>query len=221
VPTASQDARSPAGSWTCVFRSARGRYAGRCIEQRVVHSDLYECLIDEGAPDSGQGVVFSAYVNGSHTSGSEYPRTELREYTSKGEPASWSNTVCTHTLTVRHAYTHLPEKRPEIVGAQILSGGGEVLQVRLNNPNIVVYGPGGNPVIEPKYTLGTAVTVEVVAANGGIQVSLDGEVKYKIAHSGSGWYFKTGAYVQSNLNYDDPSQYGEVLVYNVTVAHTN
>jgi len=169
---------------------------------------------------SGSSVIFFAFVNGSHTSGSEYPRTELREYLG-GQPASWSNTKGSHTLTVKHAYTHLPAKRPEIVGAQILSDSGPVMQVRLNNPDIEVYGPDGNVKIVPNYVLGTTVTTTVIAADGLIQVLYNGEAKWKVSHSGTGWYFKTGAYVQSNLNYDAPSEYGEVTVYDVTVVHTS
>jgi len=168
---------------------------------------------------SGSTVVFCAYVNGTHTSGSEYPRSELREMNGTSG-ASWSNTHGTHTLTVKHAYTHLPDKRPEVVGAQILSDSGPVLQVRLNDPTIVVYGPDGNPKIVPNYVLGTVFTTQIVASNGQISVAYNGDVLYKVSYSGSGWYFKTGAYVQSNLNYDDPSQYGQVEVYSVSVVHS-
>jgi len=170
---------------------------------------------------SGDSVVFLAYVNGSHTSGSEYPRTELSERGPTGCAASWSNTEGTHTMTIKQAYTHLPAKRPEAVGAQILSKNGDILQVRLNNARIVVYGPGGNPVIVPTYTLGTVFTVEIVAANGQIKVYYEGELKYSIDHSGSGWYFKTGAYVQSNLQYDVATEYGQVNIYSVKVTHTD
>jgi hypothetical protein len=171
------------------------------------------------SPD-GSYVVFSAFVNGSHTSGSEYPRSELREMNGSAD-ASWSNTVGKHVMTVKHAYTHLPAKRPEVVGAQILSSSGPVLQVRLNNPNIVVYGPEGNPKIVPNYVLGTIFTVQVEASDGQLRVYYNGDLKYNLTHSATECYFKTGAYVQSNLDYDAPTEYGEVQVYGVTVTHSD
>eukprot|EP01103_Thecamoeba_quadrilineata_P019735 TRINITY_DN812_c0_g1_i1.p1 TRINITY_DN812_c0_g1~~TRINITY_DN812_c0_g1_i1.p1 ORF type:complete len:227 (+),score=40.06 TRINITY_DN812_c0_g1_i1:11-691(+) len=165
---------------------------------------------------NGTGVVFLAYVNGTHTSGSEYPRTEL------AESATWSNAngQGTHTLTVKEAYIHLPKNRPEVVGAQILSSSGAICQVRLNDNNIVVYGPSGNPTIVPNYVLGTVFTLEIVAANGQIQIYYNGNLKIAYNKSGSGWYFKSGAYVQSNLTYDSPSQYGQVDIYAVQIQHS-
>eukprot|EP00026_Physarum_polycephalum_P013013 Phypoly_transcript_13370.p1 GENE.Phypoly_transcript_13370~~Phypoly_transcript_13370.p1 ORF type:complete len:142 (+),score=21.61 Phypoly_transcript_13370:605-1030(+) len=134
--------------------------------------------------------------------------------------ASWSNTDGTHTLTVTQAYLHVPQKRPEIVGAQILSDSGVAIQVRLNTPNIVVYGPNGDkPVIDSNYQLGTKFTVQIIAANGQFQVIYNGALKYTGTSSNTGCYFKTGAYVQSNLTYDAPDQYGSVVIYEVDVVH--
>eukprot|EP01088_Endostelium_zonatum_P010025 TRINITY_DN23358_c0_g1_i1.p1 TRINITY_DN23358_c0_g1~~TRINITY_DN23358_c0_g1_i1.p1 ORF type:complete len:226 (-),score=45.29 TRINITY_DN23358_c0_g1_i1:47-724(-) len=162
---------------------------------------------------SGDHVVFLAYVNGSHTSGSEFPRTEL------SERARWSSHGEVSRLIVKHAYTHLPEKRKEIVGAQILATGGPVCQVRLNYPNIVVYGAAGNKVIRRDYELGTVITTEIEVQNNKITISLDGKVAMSWSHVGQGMYFKAGAYVQSNLRYDDKEQYGAVSMYSVSVSH--
>ncbi|HEY0616101.1 MAG TPA: polysaccharide lyase family 7 protein, partial [Kribbella sp.] len=49
----------------------------------------------------GKGVRFRAPVDGVTTSGSSYPRSELREMTNDGqEKADWSSTSGTHTLIV-------------------------------------------------------------------------------------------------------------------------
>jgi len=169
---------------------------------------------------SPAGVIFQAFVNGTHTADSDYVRSELREMNGNSQ-ASWSNTDGTHTLTVKQAYLHVPQKRPEIVGAQIHAATTVPLQVRLNEPsNIVVYGPNGDhPVIVEGYVLGTVFTLQIIAANGAYQVLYNGDLKYTGKHSDSGCYFKTGAYVQSNLTFDAPSQYGEVIIYDVTVVH--
>jgi len=171
------------------------------------------------APDSSS-VLFSAFVNGSHTGGSEYPRTELRERNGSSD-ASWSTTQGSHVMTLREAYTHLPAKRPEVVGAQILSKNGMVLQVRLNSPRIVVYGPSGNPAIDANYQLGTIFSLQIEVAAGVIKVYYNGDLKITWEHSATDCYFKAGAYVQSNLNYDSPSQYGETKIYSLSVKHTD
>eukprot|EP01120_Amphizonella_sp_Union-15-10_P015789 TRINITY_DN8186_c0_g1_i2.p1 TRINITY_DN8186_c0_g1~~TRINITY_DN8186_c0_g1_i2.p1 ORF type:complete len:233 (-),score=27.53 TRINITY_DN8186_c0_g1_i2:54-752(-) len=167
-------------------------------------------------------VVFAAWVNGTHTSGSEYPRTELREMNGTQE-ASWSTAKGTHTMTLKQAYTHLPEKRPEVVGAQIHESSSDVnlVQVRLNHPNIVIYSPDGKVTLEPNYVLGTIFALEIQTANGLLKISYNGQLRYSKPYSASRMYFKAGAYVQSNLNYDDASQYGQTKIYSLNVVHTD
>jgi hypothetical protein len=50
--------------------------------------------------EARDGVVFTATAGGVTTSGSSYPRSELREMNGQ-ELASWSNTTGTHTLRLR------------------------------------------------------------------------------------------------------------------------
>jgi alginate lyase len=68
--------------------------------------------------DARDGVVFTATAGGVTTSGSSYPRSELREMNGQ-ELASWSNTTGTHTLRLREAVTLLPAVKPHVVAAQI------------------------------------------------------------------------------------------------------
>ena len=56
------------------------------------------------------GVQFRAAVNGVTTSGSSYPRSELREIDG-GDNASWSSTSGTHTMVIKEKITHLPNTR--------------------------------------------------------------------------------------------------------------
>ena len=45
--------------------------------------------------------------------------------------------------------------------------------------------------------------------------------KADIRTSGSGWYFKTGSYVQSNPSRGDtPDAVGQVVLYSLNVQHT-
>ena len=54
----------------------------------------------------------------------------------------------------------------------------------------------------------------------GIDVFYNGEHKTDIMKSGSGWYWKVGAYVQSNPSKGEaPDAAGEVVVYSLKVVH--
>ena len=53
----------------------------------------------------------------------------------------------------------------------------------------------------------------------GIAVSYNGEHKTDIKTSGSGWYWKVGAYVQSNPSKGEaPDAVGEVVVYSLDMS---
>ena len=80
--------------------------------------------------DGRDGVVFTANAGGVTTSGSSYPRSELREMNGQ-EKASWSNTAGTHTMRVREAVTRLPAVKPHVVAAQIHDAEDDVIEVRL------------------------------------------------------------------------------------------
>ena len=92
------------------------------------------------------------------TSGSSYPRTELREMNG-AKLAAWSNTQGTHTLTVRQAVTALPAAKPDVVTAQIHDAEDDVMEVRLESGKLIAqYNDGRTDVtLDPRYTLGTAV----------------------------------------------------------------
>ena len=52
-------------------------------------------------------------------------------------------------------------------------------------------------------------------------MSYNGTQKADIVTSGSGWYFKAGSYVQSNLSRGDaPDALGQVVLYALQVEHT-
>src|SRR6266511_3032166 len=81
--------------------------------------------------DSGNGVVFKAHCGGATTSGSGYPRSELREMNSNGSTkASWSTTSGTHTMEISQAVTHLPVVKPHVVVGQIHDAADDVIVFR-------------------------------------------------------------------------------------------
>src|SRR5258707_306215 len=64
------------------------------------------------------------------TSGSSYPRSELREMSNGGTmQASWSSTSGINTLVVREASTHLPVVKPQVVTAQIHNATSDVIEI--------------------------------------------------------------------------------------------
>ena len=86
------------------------------------------------------------------------------------------------------------------MSAQIHDTEDDVLQIRLEGTTLSVqYDDGrGEAVLDPAYRLGTPFRVTIVVTVNGIAVSYNGEHKTDIKKSGSGWYWKVGAYVQSN-----------------------
>lgn len=172
--------------------------------------------------DAGTGVVFRANAGGVTTKGSKYPRSELREMAGK-EKASWSNSDGTHTMTVRQAVTRLPPAKPEIVAAQIHDADDDVLVVRVEGNRLIVRYDDGDSVavLDPAYRLGTVYELRIVAAGGRVEIFYNGVRKAEVPKSGSGWYFKTGAYLQSNPDRGDaPDAVGEVVIYGLRVEHS-
>jgi hypothetical protein len=170
--------------------------------------------------DTRDGVAFCAKVGGATTSGSHYPRSELREMDGTAR-AAWSNTAGRHVLSVRESVTALPSAKPEVVTAQIHDAEDDVLQVRLEGTELSVqYDDGAERVVlDPAYVLGSQFDIDVVAEHGKIRVFHNGVQRALIDRSGSGWYFKVGSYVQSDAEHDEPEAVGEVILHFLAVTH--
>ncbi len=168
------------------------------------------------------GIVFNAGADGVTTKNSHYPRSELREMNGS-EKASWSNTSGTHVFDVREAFTKLPSAKPEVVGVQIHDAEDDVMQIRLEGKKLMVQYHDGKSeaVLDPDYQLGTPFDTRIVAANGKVDVLYNGQKKAELPLSGSGWYWKVGAYVQSNGSKGDGAgSTGEVVVYKADISHS-
>jgi len=113
--------------------------------------------------------------------------------------------------------------KPEVVSAQIHDTEDDVLQIRLEDRTLSVqYDDGkGEVVLDPDYRLGTPFRVRISVAAQGIAVFYNGEHKTDIKKSGTGWYWKVGAYVQSNPSKGEaPDAAGEVVVHSLDIAST-
>lgn len=177
---------------------------------------------------SGEGVRFRAPVNGVTTSGSGYPRSELREMIDNGKNnASWSSTSGTHTMFLDEAITAVPIKKKHVVAGQIHDADDDVIVIRLEFPNLYVNVDGDNKyTLDSNYTLGKRFSVKFEVKDGKTNVYYNNsyEPVYVLDKSYSGAYFKAGAYTQSNCSKEDQSScnsdnYGEVVIYQLSVTH--
>jgi len=168
------------------------------------------------------GVVFKAHCGGYTTSGSGYPRSELREMINSGSgKASWSTTSGTHTMEITQAITHRPDVKPHVVAGQIHDAADDVIVFRLEGTKLFIDENGNNgPVLTTNYQLGDIFTVKFVARNGGVECYYNGQYIYQYRVSTSGCYFKAGCYTQSNTTKGDaPTAYGEVVIYGLSIRH--
>lgn len=175
-----------------------------------------------------RAVLFRAPVNGVTTSGSSYPRSELREMREEGKvSAGWSSTSGVHTMTIEQAVTAVPKKKQHVVAGQIHDADDDVVVVRLEYPKLYVNVDGDNVhVLDENYTLGKRFTVTFEVKNGQTSIYYNGssEPAYTFNKSYSGAYFKAGAYTQSNCSREETSDcnsdnYGEVIIYSLDVNH--
>jgi poly(beta-D-mannuronate) lyase len=182
---------------------------------------------------SGKGVAFTGPVDGVTTSGSHFPRSELREMTDGGtKKASWSTTDGSHTMSVTEAVTELPLVKPQIVCAQIHSPDHDVIEIEADGlhsvrPGTVALGvrfEGTTQarLLDPTYVLGERFKITLKVRDGRIKVAFNDQTMLVLDESGSGMYFKAGVYTQSNASKGDvPPAAGQVIIYRLAVTHTS
>ncbi|SMD09648.1 chondroitinase-B domain-containing protein [Kibdelosporangium aridum] len=175
------------------------------------------------ATEDCTAVQFRAAVNGVTTSGSSYPRSELREMSGSAK-ASWSSTSGTHTMVIDQAITALPKEKPDIVAGQIHGGSDDLSVFRLEGSKLYVTDEDEkHTLLTDKYVLGTRFQAKFEVSDGKIRAYYNGALKATISKNFSTGYFKAGAYTQANCSKSSPcneSNYGEVKIYGLTVTHT-
>lgn len=178
------------------------------------------------APD-GAGVLFMAHAGGVTTSGSSYPRSELREMTNNGaDKAAWSTSQGKHTMILTEAITHLGIVKPDMVAAQIHDADSDEVMIRLIGTSLFVeYKPTGTKmthVLEPNYQLGRFYTAKIEASEGKVRVFYEDMSVPALVFDNPkiGCYFKAGAYTHSSLAKGDAADaYGEVVIKALSVTH--
>jgi alpha-tubulin suppressor-like RCC1 family protein len=183
-------------------------------------------------------IMFRARVDGATTSGSSFPRSELREMTQDGQynRAAWSSACGTHRMTVTQAITAQPNRsNPEdpVVAGQIHDGGvddgrGDVAMIRLEGSRLFVEADGNDRgTLDSNYQLGQRFTVSLTARASGITVRYDNSANntgktigpFAPTVNNKQWFFKAGCYPQANTS--NGTGYGEVVIYSVDVSHTS
>ncbi len=174
------------------------------------------------ANDMNDAVLFTANAAGSTTTGSHYPRSELREMKNNGrDKASWSDTSGRHVMNVSEAFMRLPSVKPEVVGAQIHDTENDVIMIRLEGQHLFVQSSGKNiGDMDNEYILGTKFDAQIVAEDGHIKVFYNGVQKVDFSKTSRGLYFKAGCYLQTNTSRGDaPDAWGQVAIYSLDVSH--
>jgi len=177
--------------------------------------------------DDCSAVIFRAHAGGATTSGSGYPRSELRERTNGGtSDISWSSGSGKHTMRIRQRVTHLPVVKPHVVVGQIHDGNDDVIVVRLERKKLFVDINGDDgPIMTSNYELGTEFDVAFVVENNETKVYYNNSLVYTHRQSYSGAYFKAGMYTQSSCGGrkkvagESCNAYGEVEITRLSTKH--
>jgi Alginate lyase len=196
----------------------------------VKQPELARFMVSPWFLKSASELRFRAPVNGVTTSGSSYPRSELREMTNNGSTnASWSSTAGTHTMIITQAITAVPQGKKHVVAGQIHDSGDDVIVIRLEDKKLFVDINGTDgPVLDSNYSLGRKFTVKFFVTGGTTKIYYNNSATpaHTLNKSYSGAYFKAGAYTQSNCSTEGSkggactdTNYGEVVIYSLNVTH--
>jgi hypothetical protein len=178
-------------------------------------------------PEAG-AIRFRAAVNGVTTSGSDYPRTELREMTDSETKASWSSEIGKHSLYIDQAITAVPSTKQDVVAGQIHDDERDIIVIRLDYPVLHIRINGTNvQTLDQNYTLGKRFNIKFEVSDNQTKVYYNNSVEpvYTLSKNYSDAYFKAGVYPQSNCDKEKVqslctnNNYGEVVIYGVGVSH--
>ncbi len=173
--------------------------------------------------DTYETVQFLVQVDAPTTSGSLYPRCELRQTDEFGDLTSFDAMHGTYSLHGKTAITHLPPVKPEVVIAQLFNGEADAVAIRTQffsgkiNLVVRVNGHVVKPLLASPYVLGAEFEWKIVVQDGIASIYYnDMETpiisNQQLSDTGrASWYFKAGCYAQTNNRIEsDPSEYVSV-----------
>ena len=182
---------------------------------------------------SDGAMVFWAPVTGATTSGSSYPRSELREQVSP--PSNSSNWFAfgTHTLDAQCRVQQVAST-PKVIIGQIHGYTGAALplvKLQYNNGTVevLIKTNANNDLTDFKYTysnvgLSNNITYQIKVVNGLVLVTVNGVTKsLDVFQSDPDWatntlYYKAGSYCQDNTG--TTNEGARVAFYSLSRSHT-
>ncbi len=173
------------------------------------------------------GVAFRVWHGGVTTKGSPNPRSELRECNPDGSLAKWSAAKGRHSMTIEGQINRLTKVRPHVVVAQIHGAADDVTVARVEGDKLWLT-DGDNAhayLLDAAFMLGKRYSIGIDVTGGVISYRYNGApVPFTLKSTDAGCYYKTGAYLQSNPKSapnESPSEYTEVVIFHVDVAHAS
>lgn len=179
-------------------------------------------------------VIFRISMRAGTTSGSKYPRTEMREMTRSGGQMSTNFLTGEHWLQTTFKITHIQPQKPNVVVQQIHDASSDALQIltrKVGGRIKLMARINGNDndawVLVDNYS-GQEVTCRIRTGSfsGHCEIYINGALKLKCGSGGvpalspdGNCYFKYGVYPQSNSDTDSASEYASVEHRRVGTYH--
>lgn len=235
VPTAerSVDILPALATWTITFPTGQqgsptNLYPPKIGDGKGFVPGLFEVAVDH----AGKGVLFTAPVDGVTTKNSKRTRTEARQMADDDWTKAAFDGSKPHKLTARlWGSTEDLAVRKSLSLAQIHDGGDDVCQVRIHRTEgytgLCLFSDDGDTIqeIDPDYRDRQPFDLSIETGVGGreIVVSYSSGTASKVlrlAKTGTGWYWKIGAYNQSSIgeHHELPTSAGRVMVYQLAAA---
>ena len=153
-------------------------------------------------------VHFQVRADAATTTGSSFPRSELRETRADGSEMAFDAMVGEHSLRTKVRITHLPTADPEVVVAQLHNGSSDRISVRTQLTSsqtkllVRINGTQADPRLSEQYAVDDEFEIEIKVLDGGLvevyyQGSTSPLVTGQLVSTGSAsWFWKAGAYAQ-------------------------
>jgi len=175
-------------------------------------------------------MTFWCPVTGATTSGSTYPRSELRELLNPNDASvNWLGTG-THILRAQCKVTQQPSAGAIIIGqVHGYSYSQRLVKLQFNNGVVQAYvrnSPtvaGDTKFTYPSVALNGTINYEIKVLDGVASIAVNGVTNsFNFFASDPAWqtinyYFKAGSYVQDNIGTD--TEGGRVAFYQLSVTH--
>lgn len=182
----------------------------------------------------GTAVQFLTYMNAPTTSGSSYPRCELREVNADGTNMAFDALTGTHVLHGKSKITHLTANVPAVVVAQLHNGDTDRISIRtqLISGNIDLLcringSSSGLPRFQDSYVVGTEFEWKIEVSDGVASIYYNDMTTplftstALVSTGGPTWYFKAGCYAQSNTSTDAGTDWSSVELRDLTCSHSS